>query len=190
MKCVIYLYDESEKKMDFGFYVAKIKSKIFHNRKIMNDFYRKKGVKIGDGCLICSNIATSEAFLISIGNNCTISTNVSFITHDYSAHIILEGTSDLYGKISIGDNCFIGANSTLLYGVTLGNNILVAAGSIVTKSFTEENIIIAGNPARIIGTWDEYRKKYANKATPPGDVISFHDLCQELKSSDKYLIKR
>ena len=84
----------------------------------------------------------------------------------------------------------MGANSTILYGVTIGNNILVAAGSVVTKSFTEENIIIAGNPARKIGTWDEYRKKYAKFATPPGDEIPFSELCKELRGSDKYLVKR
>lgn len=176
--------------MDIGYYIAKVKSKLIKSHEPMIQFYRRRGIRVGEKCLICSNIATSEAFLISIGNNCTIASNVLFITHDYSAHIVLEGTSDLYGRINIGDNCFIGANSTVLYGVTLSNNILVAAGSVVTKSFSEENIIIAGNPAKKIGTWDEYRRKYADKATPPGSQISFHDLCIELQKSDKYLISK
>lgn len=176
--------------MDIRYYYAKLKSKIIGSHLPMIRYYRSKGVSIGEKCLICSNIATSEAFLISIGDNTTISTNVSLLTHDYSAHIILQGKSDLYGKISIGNNCFIGANSTILYGVTLGNNILVAAGSVVTKSFTEENIIIGGNPAKIIGNWDNYIRKYAIKATPSGDKISFSDLCDELRKSDKYLVQR
>ena len=176
--------------MDFKFYLAKVLSKVSHSHSPMIRYYRSKGAKIGEKCLICSNIATSEAFLISIGDNTTISTNVSLLTHDYSAHIIIPGRSDLYGRIIIGNNCFVGANSTILYGVTLGNNVLVAAGSVVTKSFLEENIIIAGNPARKIGNWDDYRLKYEEKATPLSNVLPFSDLCRELKKSDKYLISR
>ena len=61
--------------------------------------------------------------------------------------------------ISIGDNCFLGQNSTIMYGCTLANNIIVASGSVVCNSFGEENIIIGGNPARKIGTWDELKCK-------------------------------
>jgi serine acetyltransferase len=46
-----------------------------------------------------------------------------------------------------------------MYGVTLGNNIIVASGSVVCDSFTDEKIIIGGNPARIIGTWDKLEAK-------------------------------
>ena len=176
--------------MEIRYFVAKVKSKLFSSHSPMINYYRSKGITIGENCLICSNIVTSESFLISIGDNTTISTNVSLITHDYSAHILIEGKSDLYGRIIIGSNCFVGANSTILYGVTLGNNIVVAAGSVVTKSFNEEGIIIAGNPARIIGNWDDYKKKYAKKATPTGEQIAFADLCKELASSDKYLVER
>ena len=173
-----------------GFYYAKFLCKIKHNHQPMVAYYRKHGVKIGENCLICSNLLTSEAFLISIGNNVTVSTNVSFLTHDFSAHILIPGTSDLYGKITIGDNCFIGSGSIILYGVTLGNNILVAAGSVVTKSFNEENIIIGGNPAKKIGLWEDYRNKYKEKASPPGNIVAFSDLCDSLRTSDKYLITR
>lgn len=175
---------------DIRYYRAKLMSKIKRSHKPIIDYYRSKGISIGEDCLICSHIATSESFLISIGNNVTISSNVQFITHDYSAHIVIPGTSDLYGRITIGNNCFIGDNSTVLYGVTLGDNIVVAAGSVVTKSFYDNEVIIAGNPARIIGTWDKYREKYSNKATPPGSEIAFRDLCNIMKTSDQYLVKK
>ena len=93
-----------------------------------------------------------------------ISSNVSFVTHDHSINKVIPEKSNLFGKIIIGNNCFIGQGSTLLYGVELGDNIIVASGSVVTKSFDENNIIVAGNPAKKIGTWDEFRKKYADKA--------------------------
>lgn len=114
---------------------------------------------MGGGTNICSNIVTTESHLISIGCNVTISSHVDFITHDNSISKVLSGTTDLFGNITIGDNCFIGAHSLIMYGVTLAPNIIVAAGSVVTKSFHESHIIIGGNPARKISTWQEFGAK-------------------------------
>jgi acetyltransferase-like isoleucine patch superfamily enzyme len=55
------------------------------------------------------------------------------------------------GPIRIGKNCWIGANSVILPGITLGDNVIVGAGSVVTKSFGD-SVIIVGNPAAVIGT--------------------------------------
>ena len=52
-------------------------------------------------------------------------------------------------EVVIGDNCWLGGHSTICPGVKLGNNVIVAAGSVVTKSFGD-NVIIGGNPAKII----------------------------------------
>ena len=91
---------------------------------------RVGGVKIGKNCMICSSLLTKEPYLIEIGNNTTVSTNVSFVTHDNSAKLIFGAQGDLFGRIVVGDNCFIGANTTILYGVELADNIIVAAGSV------------------------------------------------------------
>ena len=56
-------------------------------------------------------------------------------------------------KIVIGDNCWIGGNSVICPGVTLGDNVVVGAGAVVTKSFGD-NVVIAGNPAKVIKTID------------------------------------
>ena len=53
--------------------------------------------------------------------------------------------------ITIGDNCWLGGHVTVLPGVTLGENVVVGAGSVVTKSFGD-NVVIVGNPARVIKT--------------------------------------
>lgn len=84
------------------------------------------------------------------------------ITHDNSAIKVFEKGTDFVGKIIIGDNCFIGANSTILPGVSLGENVIVGAGNIVTKTFETNGIVVAGNPAKIVGTVDSIREKYKN----------------------------
>jgi maltose O-acetyltransferase len=97
--------------------------------------------------------------LIEIGSNVTIANNVQLITHDNSISKVLPDTSDLFGKIVIGDNCFIGARSIIMYGIELAPNTIVAAGSVVTKSFPEGNIVIGGNPAKVITTWEKFAEK-------------------------------
>lgn len=144
--------------------VKKTQLKRYPEKDILPKWFRSHGVKIGDGCCIYSNILSSEPYLISIGNNVTISNNVQLITHDNSIDKVLLDKSDILGKITIGDNCFVGAHSIILPGVTLGNNIIVGAGSVVAKSFIESRVIIAGNPARIVGSWDKFGAKYKDLA--------------------------
>lgn len=168
--------------MKIGFWPSKLLSKIFHNHEILLDYYRRGGVSIGHSCLICSKLLFPEGFLLSIGDKTTISTNVHFVLHDYSAHNVMESKSSLYGKISIGNNCFIGMDSIILYGVTLGDNTIVAAGSVVTKSFEQTNVVIGGNPAKVISTWDNYIEKYEQLAAPClKDIGGFNALYRKLK---------
>ena len=63
------------------------------------------------------------------------------------------------GPIIIGNNCWIGTNAILLPGVELGEHVIVAAGSVVTKSFKESNIVIGGNPAKILKSIPPYFSK-------------------------------
>ena len=88
----------------------------------------------------------------------------------------------------IGDNCFIGAKSTILYGVELADNIIVAAGSVVTKSFKNKNVIIAGNPARVINDWDNYSTKILNYALSTKG-LSYNEKKDMILSSEK-LVER
>lgn len=151
--------------LNIGLWVAKVLSKVFRSHEIVVDYYRRVGgVKIGKNCMICSSLLTKEPYLIEIGNNTTVSTNVSFVTHDNSAKLIFGAQGDLFGRIVVGDNCFIGANTTILYGVELADNIIVAAGSVVTNSLHESNVIIGGNPAKVISSWEKYRDKYKDNA--------------------------
>ena len=91
------------------------------NCDILIRFYRDKGVSIGVGCAIYSPIITPESYLISIGDNVTIAPGVKLLTHDNSVCKIFPEFTDVFGRINIGNNCFLGANVIVLPGVTLGD---------------------------------------------------------------------
>lgn len=65
---------------------------------------------------------------------------------------------DVFGKVVIGDYVYIGSGALIMPGVTIGNNVLIAAGSVVTKSIPSGSVV-AGNPARIISNIEEYYQR-------------------------------
>lgn len=174
---------------ELSYFLMKIKYRLRkRDKEVVSNYFRKMGMKIGNNCNIVSNITTTEGYLITLGDNVTLSAGVALITHDNSVSKVIPNTTDLFGKITIGDNCFIGNRALILYGVTLAPNIIVAAGSVVVKSFSESNIIIAGNPARKIGYWDGFVTKYKDKAFNL-DEISKEQQEKEILYSEK-LIKK
>jgi acetyltransferase-like isoleucine patch superfamily enzyme len=103
----------------------------------------------------------SEPYLITIGDNTTISFDCAFVTHDAATRVIRslpDGNPEtvIYGPINIGQNCFIGCRSVILPGVTIGDNCIIGAGSIVNKDIPS-NSVAAGTPCKIICSIDEYR---------------------------------
>ena len=126
-------------------------------KRFINNWFRKQGVMIGDNCSIFCNVISSEPYMITIKDNVTISNNVQLITHDNSIIKVSNGEfTDLFGEIVIGNNCFIGAHSIILPGVKLCDNVIIAAGSVMTKSINEEFTVWGGNPARKIGDWNSF----------------------------------
>ena len=140
------------------YWYSYLKYRLTGNMDILISYYKKKGMVIGNNCKIYSGIATPESYLIKLGNNITIATGVKFITHDNSISKIYSEFSDIFGKIEIGDNCFIGAYSIIMPGVVLGKNTIVAAGSVVTKSFLGDEVI-GGVPAKKICSIDNYKSR-------------------------------
>ena len=87
---------------------------------------------------------------VNIGDNCLIGPQVGIYTACHPIDPIERRSGIEFAKaINIGDNCWIGGHATINPGVTLGDNVVVASGAVVTKSF-EDNVVIGGNPARII----------------------------------------
>lgn len=110
-----------------------------------------ENVIIKPGTFINSGLQILSAGIVKIGKNCFIGPNCSLYTpnhHPYDKILRREGWQYDAG-ITIGDDCWFGGNVTVLPGVSLGDNVVVGAGSVITKSFGDD-AIIAGNPARII----------------------------------------
>jgi acetyltransferase-like isoleucine patch superfamily enzyme len=133
---------------------------IGYNEYTIAAYFRKQGVSIGEHCRIYIESFGTEPYLVKIGNNCTITAGVAFITHDGSMDLFRKEIPDLnvFGKIEIKDNCFIGIGSIILYGVTIGKNSVVGAGSVVTRD-VPPNTVVAGVPARVISGIEEYKEK-------------------------------
>jgi acetyltransferase-like isoleucine patch superfamily enzyme len=125
-----------------------------------NAWARYCGVTVGSNCRLLITRWGSEPFLISIGDNVTITAGTRLVTHDGSLWLISDGAGRRfqYRRISIGSNVFIGVNTIVLPGVQIGDNVIIGAGSVVTKSIPSGKIV-AGNPARIIGEFDAYKLK-------------------------------
>ncbi len=148
----------SIKSMLKSFYYKKIKK--WNDAQIRINHLRRSGMTIGENTHIFSDyLETPEPYLISIGDNVMISTGVRFITHDVSPFVYGNDRVAYYGRVTIGNSCFVGMGSIILPGVKLADHCIVASGSVVTKSFTVPGSVVAGNPARLICTIDELKNK-------------------------------
>jgi len=110
-------------------------------------------IEIGENCFI-NNSATiiSDGKKIIIGKNCLIGTNFEITDsnfHDLSPQYRFGGRNIIKKDVLIEDNVFIGNNVIVLKGITIGKNSVIGNGSVVTKNIPA-NVIVAGNPARVI----------------------------------------
>ena len=172
-----------------GWYLAKLKTSGGGGKETLNKYLRSTGIKIGKNTKTASALRTSEPYLIEIGDNVTISHGVDFITHDNSVCKIFGVDHDLYGKVVIGNNCFLGAHSVILYGVEIADNVIVAAGSVVTHSIAQEYVIVGGNPARVIGTWDSYKQKMQDYEIHAGN-LSAKEKYEKIQKHPEKMIRR
>ena len=126
---------------------------------------RGVGVSIGKGTHFFAPdntiVDTQRPWLLSIGMYCKITSGVIILCHDYSRSVLRR----VYGEVvegakptTIGDNVFIGMNSIILMGCNIGNNTIVGAGSVCSGSYPP-NSVIAGNPAKVICTLEQFYNK-------------------------------
>lgn len=138
------------------------KAKIGKNTKIWNQAQVRENAEIGENCIISKNVYIDEH--VKIGNNCKIQNNVNVyhgvtIEDDVFCGPSMTFTNDLFPRAFNNDwkitetlvkkGASIGANSTIVCGVTIGEYAMVGAGSVVTKD-VEPYTLVAGNPAKVI----------------------------------------
>ncbi|MBW8191631.1 acyltransferase [Neiella marina] len=119
---------------------------------------RAAGVRIGKGCrFVGCNDFGSEPYLIELGDHVSL-TNVTFINHDGGVWVFrkAEPDIDVVRPIKVGCNVFIGHGVVMMPGVTVGDNVVIGAYSVVTKNIPS-NTVVAGVPARFIKSIDDYR---------------------------------
>lgn len=140
----------NEKKLEK--LIKKIFGKTGQSVRVHPPFYCDYGcnITVGENFFANYGCVMLDVNRITIGKNCMLAPRVCLYsaTHPVRAEERYNGV-ELGKPITIGDNCWIGGSSVINPGVTLGNNVVVASNSVVTKSFGD-NVVIGGNPARII----------------------------------------
>lgn len=96
-------------------------------------------------------------WLISVGDDVTLSSNVRILAHDASTAKV--GAHTKVGIVRIGNNVFVGAHTIILCNTRIGDNVIIGAGSVVTKDIPS-NSVYAGNPAKFVCTFEAYQEKH------------------------------
>ncbi len=117
-------------------------------------------IEVGKNCFINYNCVILDNAKVTLGDNCLIAPNVSIYTAGHTMHPDARSLGYEYGiEITVGDNVWIGGNTVICPGVHIGSNVVIGAGSIVTKDIPDWSFA-AGNPCRVIRAITEEDKKY------------------------------
>jgi len=118
----------------------------------------KMGMKVGKnfGRLNGVILDPSHCWLIEIGDNVTMAPRVHVLCHDASTKQFIGYTK--IGRVTIGNNVFVGADTVILPGVTIGNNVIIGAHSTVTHDIPDNSVVV-GSPAKVMCSLDAYLEK-------------------------------
>ena len=120
-------------------------------------------IEVGKNFYANYNCTILDVGKVTIGDNCMFAPNVAIYTAGHPIHPDSRNSMYEYGiQVSIGDNCWLGGNTIVCPGVKIGNNVVIGAGSVVTKDIPDWSIA-EGNPCRVIRTITEEDRKYYYK---------------------------
>lgn len=128
---------------------------------------RKEGARIGKNSMIYHDASLgSEPYLVELGDNVRLTSGVKITTHDGGLWVLRNDgrlkDADKFGRVKIGNNVHIGLNSIIMPGVTIGDNVIVGCGAVVTKDIPSNSVAV-GVPAKVIESIDEYYEKVKDK---------------------------
>ena len=107
-------------------------------------------IHVGDNFFANFDCTILDVCEVKIGKNCFMAPGVQVYTATHPLNPTERYSGLEYGKpVTIGDNCWFGGSSIVVPGVTIGNNVVIAAGAVVTKD-VPNNVVVGGNPAQII----------------------------------------
>lgn len=122
-------------------------------------------IEVGKNFFANYNCTILDVAKVKIGDNCMLAPNVAIYTAGHPLHPDTRNSGYEYGKeVTIGDNCWIGGNSVICPGVHIGNDVVIGAGSVVTRDIPDGSIA-AGSPCRVIRriTEDDRRLLYKDE---------------------------
>lgn len=144
-------------------------------------YLKDKGIfaHIGEGCSFQDRQLPLYPNLIKFGNNVHTASNIGFVTHDIAYKMLNKKYAEeckesgkkykeRVGCIEVGDNVFIGSGTRILYDVKIGSNVIIGSGSVVNRD-VPDNTVVAGVPAKQIGTFEEFVAKYENATDYPAE---------------------
>jgi maltose O-acetyltransferase len=140
--------EDSERKEEI---IRELFGSVGVNPSIEHNFHCDLGynIHIGDNFYAGYNCTILDMAEVRIGENCMIGPNVALYTASHSIEPKDRNKSGYAIPITIGNDVWIGGSCVILPGITIGNNSIIAAGSVVTKD-VPTNSIVAGNPAKIL----------------------------------------
>ena len=145
-------------------------------RSVVNELFRKSdettflnppfycdygsNIEVGRNCFINYYCTILDNGKVTLGDNCLLAPNVSIYTAGHTMHPAARALGYEYGiPVTIGDNVWIGGNTVICPGVHIGSNVVIGAGSVVTKDIPDWSFA-AGNPCRVIRPITEEDKNY------------------------------
>ena len=158
--------------MDRNLYI-KIRCYFMMNARKRTRYLIKKKIfrHVGKDFVFFPRKIPQDPQFLSFGDNVVVATDVMFVNHDIIHEMFNADPKEIkkgrtyfknWGCTEVKDNVFIGAKSLIMPGITLGPDVVVAGGSVVTKNFSG-GVIIGGNPAKVIGSIDDLKeKRYAD----------------------------
>jgi len=119
-------------------------------QRLRNHYYRFKGYRFHPSVILERNLNLDRLNPrgIIVGKNTLITSHTTILSHDHVKRV--DGMPLMVDTV-IGENCLIGIGAFIMPGISIGNQVIVGAGSVVTKDIPS-NCIVAGNPAKIIKT--------------------------------------